>query len=396
MTAEYPDVDPDRWVRRFFRDLVVAVRRHASTQSRLIHGFIDQELPAGSDKESVRLAMSTAQVFVPLYSVGYLARSLPGREWACYRRRVEVAGLAEPLRRFVPVLWAPLLENQEPPGLREALALGADRPGYTENGLRALLKIDSYRESYRSVVNVAAKQIVVLAEQSPIRPSKVPDIDDMKSEFTVGPPLSVFTIEIAAPTVRTVPAGGDPGSYGESSVEWRPFPSQDLPLAEYARQAVERRDFKAEVTGIRAADDPGTRRPGIILIDPWLIAGQDGRSALVSAVQNLPRWVLPLLILDQPEDARTQELAEQVRGILHTAEALPTDSSRRGARGVSSLDGFKYLTGVLVAEAERQYIRYRSGQRPSAPSSDRLSLSRRPRPHGPFSAPDPLGETPDA
>ena len=399
VTAEYPDADPDRWVRRFFCDLVAAVRRHASTQSGLIHGFIDKELPPGSEKESVRLAMSTAQVFVPLYSVGYLARSLPGREWACFRRRVELAGLAEPLRRFVPVLWAPLLENQEPPGLREALALGADRPGYAENGLRALLKIGSYRESYRAVVNVAAEQIVVLAEKSPIRPirpSKVPDIDDMKSQFTVGPPLSVFTIEIAAPTVRTVAAGRDPGSYGASGVEWRPFPRQDLPLAEYARQAVERRDFKAEVSGVRAGDDPRTRRPGIILIDPWLIADQDGRSALVSAVQNLPRWVLPLLILDQPEDARTQELAEQARGILHAAGALPTDSSRRGARGVSSLDGFKYLISVLVAEAERQYIRYRSGEVPSASSSDRPSLSRRPRPHGPLSAPDPLGETPDA
>jgi FxsC-like protein len=401
MIAEYSDGDPDRWVRTFFRDLVVAVRRHASPPSARIHGFIDQQVPPGSDKEALSRALATAQVFVPLYSAGYLGRSLPGREWACFRDRVKRVGLAEPVRRFVPVLWAPLSGlsgTEDPPGLREALARDADKRGYAEEGLVGLLKINSYRPSYQAVVNSLAQRIVVLAENSPIdpiEPSEVSDIDQIPSAFTPGPPLAVFTIEIAAPTGRTVAAGRNPASYGQSSAEWRPFPAQRFPLADYARQVVERFDFKAEVSGILAVEDQRTRRPGIILIDPWFVAEENGRSALASAVQNLPRWVLPLVILDQPGDPRTQELAAEVREILGAARALLTNSAREGAQGVSSPEDFSTIMRVLVTEAEVQYIRYRSGRIPPLASSDRPGLRRR-HPGGTVSAPDSLGEGPDA
>jgi FxsC-like protein len=414
--AGSPEADPDKLVGTFFDDLVEAVRQHASQRSGIVPGFYDQEIPVGADwKESVRHAMGAAQVFVPLYSAGYIGRSWPGREWACFRRRVELAGLDNPGRRFVPVLWTPLSGAQDPPGLREALALGADEPGYTENGLRALLKIRPYRDSYQAVVNVLAKRIVLLAEKSPIRSSEVPDIDEMESAFTSKPHLSVFAIETAAPTVSTIVPDRDTRGYGEISTAWHPFPQQEVPLAEYARQVAERLDFKAEVSGIRTVRDPRARRPGIIVIDPWFIADDNGRLALESAVADLPRWVLPLLVLDQPDDASTQKFADQVREILSAAGALPTDSSRRGAKGVSSLDEFVSTVRVLVAEAERQYLRHRSrrnqgGQVLSPPSSSRPSLRRPARPAGPAPAaegpastldkpvatPDELGETPDA
>lgn len=401
MIVDDSDADSDRLVRTFFRDLVVAVRRHASPPAARIHGFIDQHIPPGSDKEALSQALATAQVFVPLYSDVYLGRSLPGREWACFHERVKRVGLAEPVRRFVPVLWAPLSGlsgTEDPPGLQEALALDADKRGYAEEGLRALLMINSYRPSYQAMVNSLAQRIVVLAEDSPIdpiEPAEVSDIDKIPSAFTPGPPLAVFAIEVAAPTQRAAAAGHNSGSYGESSADWRPFPQQRHTLAEYARQIVERFDFKAEVSGIVAVDDPHTRRPGIILIDPWFIADENGRSALASAVENLPRWVLPLLILDQPDDARTQELADGVREILGDARALHTDSSWRGARGVSTPDDFSSIMRDLVAEAEVQYIRYRSG-RVSAPSGDRPSLRRGLRSDGSVSVSDPLGEKPDA
>lgn len=398
-----PDANPDELVGEFFRDLAEAVMRDASRRSGMIPGFYDQEIPVGSDwKESLQRALGAAQVFVPLYSAAYLTKSRPGQELACFRRRLELAGLDNPERRFVPVLWTPLPQAQHPPGLREALALGADEAGYTENGLRALMKIRSYWDSYRLVVNLVARKIVALAENSPIGPSEVPDLDETSSAFTRDRSLAVFAIEIAAPTARTVAVGHDLGHYGESSAEWRPF-QQELPLAEYVRRVVERLDFKAEVSGIKTVDTAGTRRPGIILIDPWFIVDENGRSALESAVRELHRWVLPLLILDRPDDAHTQELADQVREILSVAGALHTDSSRGAARGVSSFADFLSVVRVLVAEAERQYLRYRSGRVPSPPSTKRPSLRGRAQPDGPAptpgrpdSASDPLGETPDA
>jgi FxsC-like protein len=402
--AGFPKADPDRWVREFFGDLVAAVRRHASGRADLISGFFDQEIPAGSDwKGALSRALSAAEVFVPLYSVGYLTTSWPGREWACFRQRMELAGVEDPGRRFVPVLWTPLTESQNPPGLSEALALVADQLDYAENGLRALLKIRPYHHSYQTVVNLLAQRIVVLAEESPVPPSEVPDIDEVKSAFLPRPQLSVFVIETAAPTVGALTAGRDPRSYGESSTLWRPFSGQQLPLAEDAARVAERFDFKAEISELKTVPDPLTRRPGIILIDPWFVADENGRSVLESAVRELPRWVLPLLIVDHPDDPRTNELAGRVWKILRDAGALPTDSSRRAAQGVRKLADFDPMVRDLVVEAERQYLRYRTVRVPSPSSPKRPSLRGTPRSDRPVAAPDrqtptpdPPGEAPDA
>jgi FxsC-like protein len=382
-SAGYLEPDPDQLVREFFMDLSAAIRRYASRQAQFVPGFFDQEIPVGSDwKKSLTRALGSAEVFVPLYSTKYVTKSLPGREWACFRKRMELAGLPDPMLRFVPVLWTPLAETQDPPGLQEGLALDPDKPDYAENGLRALLQIKSYHHSYQVVVDALAKRIVELAERFPVGPSLAPDIDKMESAFMPESHLAVFGIETAA-----------------SSIKWRPFPQQELSLAEYAKQVAERLDFKAEVSGVKAVRDQGQPRPGIILIDPWFIADNQGKLALQSAVEKLPRWVLPLLIVNQPGDARTRELAHQVRDMLGDAKVLPTDSSRRGARGVSSLDEFVSIVRMLVAEADRQYLRYRSGRvpsRPSPPSAKRPRLGSGTHLDAPASAPDLMGEAPDA
>jgi FxsC-like protein len=381
--AHLPEIadDPgdDEWVRVFFGDLEAAVRGYASVRSRPIHGFYDQRIPVGLDwKTSLTEALGTAQAFVPLYSVDYRAKSLPGREWACFHQRVKGAGLTDPEPRFMPVLWTPLPVNQHLPWLDKAVALGRDVPAYAKNGLWPMLRIKSYRDSYRAVVSLLARRIVMLAEESPIRPSEVPDIDETPSAFSIDSPLAVFIIETAVTAGRA--AANEPGGTGASGTGWRPFPGQEQPLTQLAGQFAERADFQAEVSTLTTVSDPRTRRPGVILIDPLFIADEDGRRALESAVSHLPEWVLPLVILDQPDDSRTRDLARQVGTILSAAKALsPTDSSRRAAQGVSSLNEFNAIMPKLVGEAERQYLTYRSGRVRSQPPSRRPSL-RRPRP----------------
>lgn len=213
------------------------------------------------------------------------------------------------------------------------------------------------------------------------------DTSEISSDYLPEPPLGVFTVEIATP--------------GGSGVGWRPFPAQELPLAEYARQIVERFDFKAEVIELTADRDPDTSRPGIILIDPRFMTVPGGRATLEAAVAGLPKWILPMLIVDQPDDALTEDLAEQVREILFAADALRARSARRGAGGVSSFRAFSLLMRDLVFDAEGQYITYRCKQRygasvPSHPSSSRSGSSLPSRPDRFASRPDRLGETPDA
>src|ERR1700722_12752031 len=101
--AGNPDENPDEPVETFFSDLTDAVRRHAAGGGANVSGFYDRKVPVGSDwKQFITKALSAAQVFVPLYSVGYLTNSWPGRELACFKKRVEVAGRRNPLHRLGP------------------------------------------------------------------------------------------------------------------------------------------------------------------------------------------------------------------------------------------------------------------------------------------------------
>jgi len=345
-----PNPGPDRWVGRLFADLSAAVKRHPSWRSWLGPGFCDQQIPAGSDwKEAISQALRAAQVFVPLYSRGYVERSWPGREWVQFRGRMERAGIADPERRFVPVLWTPLF-GSKPPGFREALALGAGQPGYAENGLQALMRFSPYQPSYRAVLDELADRIVTVAQESPLEPSDVPDIDMMESEFLTRAPLAVFTVEVAAPMAHTLPTGRDDAGYGADGTEWSPFPGQRLPLAEYVKQIAERLDFEVDVSDLGNAADSGDRGPGIVLIDPWYIADGEGRSLLEAEIHRTPPWVLPLVVIGPPQDTPTDDLTQKVLSILGPAA--------QSARSLGDIDAF---VPKLIADAERRYFRHDGG-----------------------------------
>jgi FxsC-like protein len=386
--------DPDEHVRQFFDDLTDAVSSRASEDSRLIPGFFDQDLPVGSDwKESLNRALGAAEVFVPLYSPGYFSSSWPGREWACFHRRMELAGIKEPERRFAPVLWTPLWNQHKFPGIRAALEIGASEAEYEKSGLRVLRKL--YRNSYDAVVDQLAKRVVALAERHPLAPSIVPDIDEMKSRFRPEAPLAVFAVAVAAPTSDAAPVGSDPRSYGDTSARWHPFPGQELSLAEHAKQVAERLDFEVKFTSLDEACDRAAGRPGLILIDPWFIAADEGQG-LRSALGKLPPWVLPLLVYSSPRDTRAGLLAAQVKDMLRAAGVLPAESSRRASRSASSLEGFVAVVPVLVAEAERRFLRQVSVPAPSVQPGARPRLSGAAQPETPTSAPHPEGDAQDA
>ena len=198
-------------------------------------------------------------MFVPLYSVAYLANSWPGRELTCFKERVKVAGGLDPIRRLVPVLWAPLAAGVKyPPGLREALD-SVTEPDYADNGLWALLRLQPYHDLYQAVVDRMGAQIVEIAERDPIEPvepEQVGDIEKAPSAFPAERRLPVFRIEVAAPTTASAPR--EPRSAAFTvifSSDWRPFADQELSLAEYARQVTERFDFDVRVGETGLAGD---------------------------------------------------------------------------------------------------------------------------------------------
>ena len=189
--AHLPEIadDPgdDEWVRAFFGDLEAAVRQFASARSRPIHGFFDQRIPRRPGLEDVAHARpwATTQVFVPLYSVDYRAKSLPGREWACFHQRVKDAGLPDPEPRFMPVLWTPLPANQDLPWLHKAVALGRDVPGYDEERPVADAEDQIVSGFLPGGGEPIGQENRHARGKSPIRPSEVPDIDETPSAFSI-------------------------------------------------------------------------------------------------------------------------------------------------------------------------------------------------------------------
>jgi FxsC-like protein len=377
-----PQADPDQWVRRFFDDLSEAVRLKATPDSGLTPGFFDQEIPLGSNwKGAINHALSTAQVFVPLYSPSYFARLWPGREWACFRERMTRGGIKDPEQRFRPVLWIPLRYNQDPPRLTEAIAVGGPERAYAENGLRALLRLTPYQASYQLVVDRLAAQIVDLAENALVPPAAADDIATVQSAFLPGDSEAVFAVTVAAPSGGDLPPDRDRSGYGATSPDWRPFPrEQELPLADYAVQAAEQLlDFAVTVAGV---DDVGDlkSRPGVVLVDPWLAATRRGLTALRSLAAKLPPWVIPLLVFGSHADTRDRELAERTRDALGVAAQRQTETARAAISGVSTLRSFVSLMPMVVAEAERQYLRHGPVRRsrPQAGSLPLLAGSRSP------------------
>jgi FxsC-like protein len=388
--------DRDPWVPQFFEDLTKAVEQQASPRSRLGAGFFDREIPPGSDwSASLIRELGVAEVLVPLYSPGYFARSWPGREWNCFYQRVQNAGVADPLQRFVPVLWIPLLGEEDPPALQESMASLGAVSDYAENGMRALLRLQFYRGSYKLVVRRLASRIVELAETAPIGPSAVPDIDEVRSPFSPEASGVAFGISVAAPASSAVPADRDRVGYGESGVEWRPYPSeQQLPLAEYAQRIAEQMDFAGIVADVEKRGIQLANRPGVVLIDPWFIADESGLRTLRDIVAKLPNWVLPLLVISADQDERSEQLERQVRDILRGKGAPRSEVALRASYGVRSLADFAALMPVLAAEAERQYLR-RDFDPQSAAQADRLRQRLRASPDD-ASPQNSARETPDA
>jgi FxsC-like protein len=387
---EHQPDPPDEWVRTFFRDLTEAVRESASPPPPQAPGFFDQEIPLGSDWKAVlSQALGRAEVFVPLLSPDYLTKSWPGREWACFEKRMKSSGVGEPLRRFAPVLWIPLPASQRPDGLNAALDLAPPvaAKAYRENGLRALLRLTPYQPWYEMIVNRLAMRIVDLAERTPTGPSAV-DIDQVpEGKFTGDANLPSFTIMVVAPESPDLPAGADPTAYGPAARAWRPFArdQQELSLAEYAQVVAEQLDFAVEVVDVgKAKDDDFSGKPGVVLIDPWYVADAEGRDIFGEVAAKLKPWTLPVLITTA--DPRAEPSAERVRAALEEEHISGSEPARRGLEGVNSMKEFFDLMPFLVTQAEREYLRRGPIQRPSRPEGSRLGLADREEDPGPTSS----------
>lgn len=373
-TAPLAGLEPDPvdyWVEKLFRDLSAGVCREAGLAPDTPVGFFDGTLQAGADwKAETTARLSTAEVFVPLYSSRYFAMSWPGREWACFATRLADEPSGRPSRHIVPVLWSPLPSTLDLPEADDPVALAGDAEEigeYAANGLRALNMLRLYRELYEKIVGQLAKRIVHVAREHRLGRRAVPPLDRMPSEFRRKGADDDFVFTVAAPTARTAPEGRALGWYGAESTDWRPFGDrQQLSLADHAIAVAERLGFSTEALAAGSSAAHDATAPTVVLIDPWIAAPLDRPEG--AALRELRKlfeggrapWTVPLLVVNTADRESAEchvPLTERVASILGEVGALESQTARRGAEGVRSLGDFARMMPTLVAEAERRYLR---------------------------------------
>lgn len=345
--------DTDYWVSRFFQDLVAAVRDRASPGGEIDAGFFDGQVSPGADlKQALTDALSLAHVFVPLYSPNYFRNAWALGERESFRSRLARLAPARAERHVVPVLWLPLPSWADRAETAQALELIRDadqRADYAENGLRALCKLSAYHRQYRGVLAALAERIVTVAETQPLTRSRAAPLTTSLVTAGGAAALAVTTLTPARPP-------------------WRPYGQQhELAVADYVAATAERLGLPTRVVDLPEARAQAPRSPVVVLVDAAV-----GADAARSALDGLPRWVVPLVIA--VDYARGEPTPEAIAGTLQDARfprVLP----------VRTIEEFERCAPLLVTEARKQFLRHGPVDPPDGPHAPKPSL-------GPVGAPD--------
>ncbi|MGH3616083.1 MAG: TIR-like protein FxsC [Pseudonocardia sp.] len=347
-TSERVRSDSDPSVGVLFADLAAAVADRARPAEGMEIGFFDQHIPSGADiKVLLSHALGSAEVFVPLYSPGYFAKSWPMREQEVFRRRLRAANAVAPDKHIVPILWTPFPSWEQTPTVARALGIGAGISDYGENGLRALCMLASYRRSYQRVLSWLADEIVTVAEGSALGPSAAPDLDDVPGPAPAAE--AGFLVAMLAP--RHGVSRAPQAVKGGENPWWRTYSGRRIPpVAEHAGSVAERLGLDTRVTDFVEVEELFDQTPAIVIVDPWVVAERDP-TFLTFIFAALPKWVVPLVLDGQQGDPSSgSAMAEKAVEALGSALQVPVNR-------VNSMDQLDEILPTLVARARRIYLR---------------------------------------
>jgi FxsC-like protein len=348
-------MEADFWVKAFFTDLCGRVRELADAGADLEAGFSNHLLRADPHWDVwTANALATAEVFVPLLEPGYLTRAWPMSQHDSFRRRLQASTSPRAREHILPVLWGPWVEPPGPdvvPELDAAMRLCGDVPAYADHGLRTLCMVSSFRRQYRTVLRILAGRIVELAQDAPIGPSR-PPTQSMRVSQPRG--ATSFVVAVLAPNGTSLPPEREPAGYGASAEQWRPFTVQERPVADVVADLAESFGVQTSVVEYVAHHAEIRSRPGVILIDPWIAASPIDLQLLASALEKLPPWVIPIVVIDQADPQYATAGANMIDVV---AELLSRHAGvrPRWLRGVHEL---AQLVPDVVNEATRKYVRH--------------------------------------
>jgi FxsC-like protein len=339
------DDDPN-YVDRFFEDLSRTVRDLAGVDNHEPVGFLDhQSISVGQSwANELENALGTCRCFVALTSPRYFRREYCGREWyvfserlAAYERRWQ-----RPAPALLPIQWIPI---QQPTSVAAVQRFDGDGdPMYENYGLRQMLELKRFRDSYRTFVFMLARRIVEVAGAHEVPASRSgPRLRDAENIFAMsspsdGPPgrprraSSVQFVVVAGTRTEMPPVRRQLEYYGPTAQSWAPFwPGLDKPIGDIAADVAADRLFEVAVSGVadlpeRIIQAKQRSEVLILLVDPWYAAlDPEGRGLAPFDAALSP--TAAVLIATSSTDAETMGARENLWGNL--VRQLPRTLDRR-------------------------------------------------------------------
>jgi hypothetical protein len=118
------------------------------------------------------------------------------------------------------------------------------------------------------------------------------------------------------------------------------------------------------------------RGPGAVLIDPCSITGEEDLEAFRLRVEELPSWVLPVIVTEQSSGRQLDMIRACLEKSYRSYRSYKYKPElSRGLHGVSSLREFVALLPFLVSQSEREYLRHGPIQNSAARTSFRPRLA---------------------
>lgn len=381
-------VDPNLWIHKLYDDLSAEVMQLIRSP---IPGFMDREIWPGMQwSEELTTALSTCQVFVPLYSPRYFTSENCGKEWYAFSKRVLDQRARQPSTpmAIVPALWVPV-EADNLPEVAKEIQFNHHSLGdmYGRVGFSGIIKVNRFQDDYILAVQGLARRIVEVAKKAKIDPGRAAEYATLESAFGGSDvhEMAEKRMQLTVVTIDTahLPEGRSNQYYGRSPLQWRPyFPAASMPILDYARELARYLGCEPRVMTLQehlqdAAK--GVDAPGLFLIDAWAATSQGCCDDLRRLDELDQEWTSVLHPWNSEDDQTmtANGLRESLERCLARKVAGIPRRWQRQAVDIETIEDFGDVMAHMITVMRRRFLKKSAPKAPDATKIERPRLRAR-------------------
>lgn len=412
--------NPDEFVKRFYDDLVLELRRIGADPAAQPPFRDVERLGLGADWARVLgAAVGHCRAFVALYSPAYLNSLYCGKEWTAFRARLhEYRRETEiDVPALVPVLWAPM-EGELPEEIARfqyhEAGMGQE---YVTHGLMQILRTDPTGRTYRGIVERVAARVRMAADRFRLPFTAGLDLGEVHGLFPVAehqraaaPGTGHVQVFMAAGVADPLPEGRQRSEYyGRSPREWTPYhPPKHPTVAHRAQKVIVEEGYTSNIEVVdaelstRLDETMVNNQTSILLVDPWSVRTPGYREPLAHYDgQNRPATGVLVPCHDSDEESGDDLVWQDLRQVFWRNWRRQNDPHDPLFRVRVGADEFDDRLAVMLAVAQNRLMEmesttpFRLPEGPPPPPMSGLTIPNPPDP-GPPHPPDfPAPKDPD-